>query len=223
MKDDEELQENSVPVEPETPPVVEVVPSFLLQLAQRREGGSDADMSDTEDDTFRSMSASDAADASSSVDTTGYFRSARYPFDGARVRWEGARATRGVIRGDLSAKVKDKSEATALGSTDHDTSRVIFRQRRVIKPPPRRLGRACRARASFQRAFAEVSGGFGHGKENFIPRRLCGTGQRVDLPKVKKESPILKLIAKYKDPATKETEEDPLAFAKELKKLLASM
>lgn len=47
--------------------------------------------------------------------------------------------------------------------------------------------------------------------------------RRVDLPKVKKESPILKLIAKYTDSATKEMEEDPLAFAKELKKLLASM
>ena len=47
--------------------------------------------------------------------------------------------------------------------------------------------------------------------------------RRVDLPKVKKESPILKLIAKYKDPATKETEEDPFAFAKELKNSSLSM
>ena len=133
------------------------------------------------------------------------------------------RGRRGGHQGDLSAKVKDKSEATTLGFTDHDTSRVIFRQRRVIKPPPRRLGRACRARASFQRAFGKYRVGLDTAKKISFLDDSAERVRRVDLPKVKKESPILKLIAKYTDSATKEMEEDPLAFAKELKKLLASM
>jgi len=48
--------------------------------------------------------------------------------------------------------------------------------------------------------------------------------RKVELPKVNKDSPLLKLIEKYKDPAKEqETEQDPLAFDKALKSLLASM
>ena len=67
VKDDEELQENSVPVEPERPPWWRLYRPSCCR-ARRREGGSDADVR-TLRMTPSGASTSDAADASSSVDT----------------------------------------------------------------------------------------------------------------------------------------------------------
>ena len=223
VKDDEELQENSVPVEPETPPVVEVVPSFLPQLAQRREGGSDADVSDTEDDTFRSMSASDAADASSSVDTPVVLGPRGIPLmghaSGGKVRGRRGGSSGVTSRQRSKTKVRQPhwgllttTPRASSSASDESSNHLLGDSAEHVEhaPPSSVLSRKYRV-------------GLDTAKKISFLDDSAERVRRVDLPKVKKESPILKLIAKYTDSATKEMEEDPLAFAKELKKLLASM
>ena len=221
----EEVQDQSAPVTPPlTPPVVEAVPSFLPQLAQRRAGGSDADMSDTGCDTFRSMSASDGAGASSSMDSPLVFGPRGIPLMGhtssGKVRERRRGSSEVISRRRSKTKARQPHwgllTATPRASSDESSGHLLGDSAEHVElaPPSSVLSRKYRGDRV----------GMDSAKKITFLDDSAERVRKVELPKVNKDSPLLKLIEKYKDPAKEqETEQDPLAFAKELKSLLATM
>ena len=221
----EEVQDQSAPVTPPlTPPVVEAVPSFLPQLAQRRAGGSDADVSDAGDDTFRSMSASDGAGASSSMDSPLVLGPRGIPLMGHTSSGKVRERRRGSSEVTSRRRSKTKARqphwglltATPRASSDESSGHLLGDSAEHVElaPPSSVLSRKYRGDRV----------GMDSAKKITFLDDSAERVRKVELPKVNKDSPLLKLIEKYKDPAKEqETEQDPLAFAKELKSLLATM